>query len=124
MQLKFKPLLLIAASLLISISASAGYDNNSEKKTGEALAVAQVENASVLQLTGTVVDHRNNETLAGVSIVVDGKKYYSDLEGNFAIQDVKPGKYELIVELISYEPVSMEIDLRRDEALQIGLSQK
>jgi len=77
-----------------------------------------------LQLTGSVVDEKNNETLAGVAIVVDGKKYYSDLDGKFTIADVKPGKYAVQVELISYEPVSMDVELTKNQELQISLQQK
>ena len=37
------------------------------------------------------------------------EKYYSDLDGNFAINGVKPGKYSAVVELIFYEPATMEV---------------
>lgn len=116
--------ILILTALFISFSTFAGTDKNSEKKGEESHVVAVVESVNALQLTGTVVDDKNNETLAGASILVDGKKYYSDLDGNFTISDVKPGKYELTVELISYEPVSIEVDLSRNQKVNIGLLQK
>lgn len=116
--------ILILTALFISFSTFAGTDKNSEKKGEESHVVAVVESVNALQLTGTVVDDKNNETLAGASIFVDGKKYYSDLDGNFTISDVKPGKYELTVELISYEPVSIEVDLSRNQKVNIGLLQK
>ena len=52
------------------------------------------------------------------------EKYYSDLDGKFIIPDVKAGKYALQVELISYEPVSMEVELTTNQELQISLQQK
>ncbi len=55
---------------------------------------------------------------------MDGKKHYSDLDGNFLVNDVKPGKYELVVELISYQPVSMHLDLTKNQNLKINLNQK
>lgn len=116
--------ILILTALFISFSTFASTDKNSEKKGEESHVVAVVESVNALQLTGTVVDDKNNETLAGASILVDGKKYYSDLDGNFTISDVKPGKYELTVELISYEPVSIEVDLSRNQKVNIGLLQK
>jgi len=116
--------ILILTALFISFSTFAGTDKNSEKKGEESHVVAVVESVNALQLTGTVVDDKNNETLAGASILVDGKKYYSDLDGNFTISDVKPGKYELTVELISYEPVSIEVDLSQNQQVNIGLLQK
>ncbi len=119
-----KSVLVFAASLLLSVSVFANTDNNNDEKVKETKSVALVENVNALQLTGSVVDEKNNETLAGAAILVNGKKYYSDLDGKFSIADVKPGKYELLVELISYEPVSMEIDLTKNQNLHISLLQK
>ena len=119
-----KSVVVLVASLMLSVSAFATTENNNEKKGKESKSVSQVENVNVFQLTGSVVDEKNNESLAGAAIVVDGKKYYSDLDGNFSIKDVKPGKYELVVELISYEPVSMQVEMVKNEKLNIGLLQK
>jgi len=119
-----KSVLVLVATLLLSVSAYAGIDNNNEKKEKESKSVARVENVNALQLSGSVVDEKNKEALAGAAIVVDGKKYYSDLDGNFIIKDVKPGKYAMIVELISYEPVSLEVNLSTSQNINIGLQQK
>jgi len=119
-----KSVVVLVASLLLSVSALASTENDNEKKGKEAKSVSLVEKVNALQLTGSVVDEKNNESLAGATIVVDGKKYYSDLDGNFSIKDVKPGKYDLVVELISYEPVSMQVELVKNETLNIGLLQK
>jgi hypothetical protein len=119
-----KSVLVFAASLLFSVSVFANTDHNNDEKVKETKSVVLVENVNALQLTGSVVDEKNNETLAGAAILVNGKKYYSDLEGKFSIADVKPRKYKLLVELISYEPVSMEIDLTKNQNLHISLLQK
>jgi len=119
-----KSVLVFAASLLFSVSIFANTDLKNDEKVKETKSVTVVENVNALQLTGLVVDEKNKETLAGAAILVDGKKYYSDLDGKFSIADVKPGKYELRVELISYEPVSMEIDLTKNQNLHISLLQK
>ena len=76
-------------SLIISLSVFGGADKSSDKATTESRSVEITESVQVLQLTGTVIDERNNETLAGASIVVDGKST-TDLDGNFAIADVLP----------------------------------
>ena len=47
--------------------------------------------------------------------------YYSDLNGNFIIPSLNSGKHKIQVELISYEP--MEIDLTKDQTLNINLIQ-
>ena len=99
-------------------------DRNNENKNKETASVSNVENVKTLQLTGSVVDDKNKETLAGAAIIVDGKKYYSNLEGQFTITDVNPGKYEIKVELISYESYTTEIDLTENHKLNISLLQK
>ena len=85
-----KTLLLIASSLLISFSALAGTKESKDvEKVSESQPNAPVEMVQTLQLTGSVIDKKNNETLAGAAIVVDGKKYYSNLDGDFSIEGVK-----------------------------------
>lgn len=122
-----KTVLVIGISLLMTTSAFANSNisNNKEvKKSNETELVANVASTESLQLTGVVVDKKNNETLAGASILVDGRKFYSDLDGKFSVNDVKPGKYEIVVELISYEPISMQVDLSKNQSLNINLNQK
>ena len=122
-----KNVLVIGISLLMTTSAftNSNISNNKEvKKSNETELVANVASTESLQLTGVVVDKKNNETLAGASILVDGRKFYSDLDGKFSVNDVKPGKYEMVVELISYEPISMQVDLSKNQSLNINLNQK
>lgn len=119
-----KSVLVLAASLLISESAYASPDSNETKKANDSPSVTRVESVNALQIKGLVVDEKNKETLAGAKIVVDGKKYYSDLDGNFTISDVKPGKYDLTVEMISYEPVTLEVDLTVNRSVSVSLMQK
>lgn len=119
-----KFVLVFVTFFLLYVSAFANTSNKNEEKVRETKSVALVENVNALQLTGSVVDEKNNEILVGAAIVVNGKKYYSDLDGKFIIPDVKAGKYALQVELISYEPVSMEVELTTNQELQISLQQK
>lgn len=119
-----KPMLLLASSLWISLSAFSGTESNEVKKEKELQPVVPVEMGQTLQLTGSVVDEKNQEALAGAAIVLDGKKYYSDLDGNFAINEVKPGRYSVGVELISYEPATVQVNLSGSQQMKIGLTQK
>ncbi len=122
-----KTVLVIGISLLMTTSAFANSNVSNKKevkKSNETELVANVASRESLQLTGVVVDKKNNETLAGASILVDGRKFYSDLDGKFSVNDVKPGKYGIVVELISYEPISMQVDLSKNQSLNINLNQK
>ena len=113
----------IICTLLISLCfvfAFAGNHNN-ESKSNETSTVNNIEHVN---LSGTIVDLVNGETLAGVTILVDGKKYYSDLDGNFNIPLLNPGKYSFLVELISYNNTKMEVEVQKNTNLKIQLARK
>jgi hypothetical protein len=117
-----KTLLSIFASLLISFTTFANSDANDKtaKKTAEEATSATVS----LEITGSVIDKANNETLAGVVVYVDGEKVYTDLDGVFKLSRLTPGKHEVKAELISYEPSIMEIDVRNNSNITIEMSQQ
>jgi hypothetical protein len=119
-----RPIFLIANTFLISLSLFAGTDKGDVRKGAEVSRAVVTESVSGLQLVGIIVDAENNETLAGALIIVNGEKYYSDLEGKFTIPHNKLGKQELTIELISYEPVSVEVDGSRNKTITIKLLQK
>ena len=106
-----KSILIFSVFVLLSVSAFADTKKDSEK------------NVKMVQLTGSVVDDKNKEALAGATIYVAGKKYYSNLDGDFSIPDIKPGKYQIKVEFISYKPVVVEIDVNKNEKININLPQ-
>jgi hypothetical protein len=102
-----RTILIFAASVLLSVSAFA----NKEK------------DVETMQLKGSIVDDKNQEALAGATIYVNGKKYYSDFDGNFSISDITEGKHQIKVEFISYEPFSAEVDVKQNESININLLQ-
>lgn len=56
-------------------------------------------------LAGNVIDQVTGEALAGVQVKVVGsdKSFYTDFDGNFEINGLIPGDYELRLSLVSYE---------------------
>ena len=54
-------------------------------------------------LSGTVTDAVTNEPLAGVEIEINGVSVFSDLNGNYKVENLVPGEYELNVSYISYQ---------------------
>lgn len=119
-----KLFLTILLSVVLSVSVFAGNESDN-KKANDNKSVETVEKATdVLQIAGTVLDVKNNESLAGAAIYIDGQKIYSDLDGNFVLKGVKPGVHQIRTELISYEPTVLEVDIRKDENLNIELLQK
>jgi predicted nicotinamide N-methyase len=61
--------------------------------------------AAKSSVTGKVVDIKTGEALVGVAVAVEGtdQKVYTDLDGNFTINNIDPGHYNLVLSLISYK---------------------
>ncbi|MBS1637295.1 MAG: TonB-dependent receptor [Bacteroidetes bacterium] len=57
------------------------------------------------KITGTIVDGKTGETLPGATIMIEGttKGASADFDGNFSINSVNPGTYNLIVSYITYD---------------------
>ncbi len=85
--------------------------------------------AASCSVNGTVVDLSSGETLAGVAVSIEGTdtKVYSDLDGNFTINNIKPGTYNLVLSMISYKNSFVEnVELlpNEKENLQVKLDNK
>lgn len=106
------------------ISAMLFAANDSDKKRAKEKSNVSIEATSATIIAGVVYDENNNETLAGAAITVDGKKYYSDLDGKFSLA-ISKKMCEITVELISYEPTRIVIDAQaKNEEISIHLTQK
>lgn len=114
---KITLLLVLAFALSFNLSAS----NNDDEKSSSKESTENT--AALFTLSGTVYDPNENEVLSGASIMVDGKKYYSDLSGNFNIPRLSRGKHTVSVNFISYQSQTMEVDLSKDEDIQIAIKQ-
>ncbi len=55
-------------------------------------------------IAGTVKDKLNSETLIGTTVQIDGTTIgtTTDINGHFALRNLKPGKYNLKVSYVSY----------------------
>jgi len=78
-------------------------------------------------ITGKVIDNNSGETLAGVLVTVEGTtlKAYTDLDGQFSIEGMTPGKYNLILSLISYKKSlveDLEVKPGKEESVEIKLN--
>ncbi|MBL7906826.1 MAG: carboxypeptidase-like regulatory domain-containing protein [Bacteroidales bacterium] len=80
-------------------------------------------------VSGTVLDNATGETLAGVAVTVEGTetRVYTDLDGNFTISGLQPGKYNLILSMISYKNSLVEnvqLQANEKEVIDIKLDNK
>jgi hypothetical protein len=73
--------------------------------------------AATTSMTGKVIDKVTGETLAGVMVSLEGtdKHVFSDFDGNFTFEDLKPAEYSLTCSLISYEKNEIKVKLGQDK---------
>jgi len=71
------------------------------------------ESGSMMQvpLKGIVIDKNTGEPLTGVAVKVNNETVYTDFEGNFEINDLYPGEYDLQVSYISYKNVDKTLNI-------------
>jgi len=106
----------IISLLFLSMNISAS-DNPVPEPKPETLVQTAV-------LHGMVFDKLTNETLAGAAITANGKKVYTDLDGNFTLSNLCGDKCQLQISFISYEEQTIEIDTNSVQSLQIKLQQR
>lgn len=95
-------------ALVVSFSFAANAENAVVKsKTAESAVPSPVTSNSVM---GKVVDMNSGEALVGVEITIEGstKKAYTDLDGNFKIDNLQAGSYNVIASYISYSKSFIE----------------
>ncbi len=65
---------------------------------------AEKNKVNFASISGKVIDIETGESLAGACITIQetGIKVYTDLDGNFIINDLNPGNYTINVNLVSY----------------------
>jgi hypothetical protein len=81
--------------------------SNNVFATGDEAVIAANTKASI---SGKVLDIKTGESLAGVSISIEGTniKVYTDLDGSFSVDGITPGNYNLVLSLISYKSSLVE----------------
>ncbi len=67
-------------------------------------------NAQSISLSGKVFDKKTKETLPGASVFIIGTSWGSstDLDGQFNIQNVKKGVYDIVVSYVGYVPDTLK----------------
>ena len=77
-------------------------------------------------IEGTVSDKQTQETLVGATIMIQGttKGTITDFDGNFKINNLASGMYNLVISFVSYDPQILTVDLRNktSERFNVQLS--
>lgn len=111
-----KKLMIGFLSVMLAMAVSA-----SEKEEKNA---TETDNAAAVVLSGTVTDSGSGELLAGVEVQIEGTgiKAYTDFDGNFTFEQMKPGEYKLVASYISYEKLTESFTLNaKSKAVNIKL---
>lgn len=112
---KFLPTIFLAAMMLPVFADGENNRTKNFKGTTE-----------VTVLSGTVVDQSTGETLPGAQVKISGldQTVYTDLDGNFEVQGISPGSYNLQVSLVSYEDNKIKdlvVSANKKSALKVEL---
>ena len=81
------------------------------------------------KITGKVIDKNTNEPLPFVNITIEGTNFgaATDIDGNYVILNIPPGKYNVKAQYIGYQPtlvenISVSIDLTSTVDFQLSES--
>lgn len=102
---------LVFTLALAILPAIAGNDNNNT-------------NSAKAAVSGKVIDNETGESLAGVVVSIENTdiQVYTDLDGNFEIDQILPGNYNLVVSYISYKSSLIEnLSLNANEKENISV---
>jgi len=81
---------------------------------------SESSNANLItsSVKGQIIDKTSGEALTGVAVKVNGLNeiVYTDFDGYFEIDNIRPGKYELSLNYISYKNL--------DKTIQVGANKK
>jgi len=71
----------------------------------------KADNTNTTTINGQVTDQATGETLVGVKITLEGtgQVTYTDFDGKYSIEGVKPGCDQLTASYISYEKTTKDI---------------
>lgn len=78
-------------------------------------------------IIGLVLDKDTGEPIIGANILIENTKIgaATDLEGKFRIENVNPGKYNVVISYISYSKITIKdviVDAGKDTELKVALT--
>ena len=97
-----KIVILFAALLILGLNAQA--KNVVTPKGDKNINANELASLNTTSLSGMVLDNETGEALTGVAIRFEGSNetVYTDFDGIFKIDNIVPGKYNILSNYISY----------------------
>jgi len=109
---------IVRLSLLVAFIGTFSFSTFAIEKGKPEVATYSIE--------GTVIDLETEETLAGVTVKIEDSniEVKTDLDGNFTIDGLMPGDYNLEVSYISYKETKVMQAVSCDSKRHMNLSLK
>ncbi len=114
-----KTIKIVSLLVLMVITSAVGAKEKEQLKEN-----ATDVKTETLSLNGVVLDKLTGETLAGAVVTANGKKLYTDFDGNFSLDNVCNGKCSIKVSLISYQEQTVEVDPASVKQVEIKLKRR
>jgi len=75
------------------------------------------------KISGTIKDDNNKENLTGVSVYITNLKTgtFTDIDGNYHIENLKSGTYHLELSFIGYKSIIKQISISKDTVIDFAL---
>ncbi len=113
-----KVFILIVAVTFLAFNSIQAAEKETSNSSNASTTVVKENNT----IKGIVLDKITAETLAGAVITLNGQKIYTDLDGNFQLNNLKE-KSVFKISMISYEDQIINIDPSNDKTINIELKQ-
>lgn len=76
-------------------------------------------------IKGVITDSDNKEVIIAASVYLEGSSgMYTDLNGSFHLQNIKPGKYMLKVSYLGYNTYEQEVVITANQTLTLNIELK
>ena len=76
-------------------------------------------------VSGTITDFKSGEKMPGVNIMIKGTYYgaSSDLQGNYRINNISPGSYDIEISMIGYKVIiKTGVLVKKNEVVTLDFS--
>jgi hypothetical protein len=115
-----KKLTTLIALIIFSSSMILATNSNEEKESTKNSTNAVMTTS----VSGKVFDKITGEALVGVKVMVDGteKAAYTDFDGNFEINHIRPGNHKITASYISYKEMKENIDVNIEKSNNFKLA--
>lgn len=106
----------IVLVLSLALTSALIYASDSEKSTEK--------NMNTCVLSGHIIDKSNGESLTGVTVKLEGTDQvaFTDFNGDFSFENLKPGQYTVETNLVSYKQAELKVNASVSKTDELNIS--